>query len=145
MSPVMQARLRRFKENRLGFGCFILFAVIFALSLGAELIANDKPLLVKHGGSLYVPVLKAYPETAFGGVFETEADYKDPAVQQLMKRAGLFGRSSNIPFKPRIWTLLCRCRLPQRSRTGWARMIRAAMCWRAFCTACGCRCCSVSL
>lgn len=88
MSPVMQARLRRFKENRLGFGCFILFAVIFALSLGAELIANDKPLLVKHGGSLYVPVLKAYPETAFGGVFETEADYKDPAVQQLIDEKG---------------------------------------------------------
>lgn len=88
MTPMMQARVQRFKRNKLGFGCFIVFAVIFALSLGAELIANDKPLLVKYGGSLYVPVLKAYPETAFGGVFETEADYKDPAVQQLINDQG---------------------------------------------------------
>ena len=50
----MQARLKRFKQNKLGFGCFIVFAVIFVLSLGAELIANDKPLLVKYGSNLYV-------------------------------------------------------------------------------------------
>ncbi|RKG30319.1 ABC transporter permease [Acinetobacter tianfuensis] len=88
MSPMMQARLKRFKQNKLGFGCFIIFAVIFVLSLGAELIANDKPLLVKYGSSLYVPAFKSYPETAFGGVFETEADYKDPAVQQLIDNKG---------------------------------------------------------
>ena len=69
MSPIMQARLKRFKENKLGFGCFILFSIIFLLSLGAELIANDKPLLVKYGSSLYLPAFKNYPETAFGGVF----------------------------------------------------------------------------
>lgn len=88
MSPLMQARLQRFKQNRLGFGCFIVFALIFILSLAAELIANDKPLLVKYENSLYMPVLKAYPETTFGGVFETEAEYKDPAVQQLIQDQG---------------------------------------------------------
>ncbi len=88
MSPIMQARLQRFKENKLGFGCFIVFALIFVLSLAAELIANDKPLLVKYDQSLYVPVLKTYPETTFGGVFETEADYKDPVVQQLINDKG---------------------------------------------------------
>ncbi|WP_312159804.1 ABC transporter permease [Acinetobacter sp.] len=88
MSPLMQTRLKRFQENKLGFGCLIIFAVIFVLSLASELIANDKPLLVSYDHSLYVPVLKSYPETAFGGVFETEADYKDPAVQQLISEKG---------------------------------------------------------
>ena len=88
MSPIMQARLQRFKENKLGFGCFIVFALIFVMSLAAELIANDKPLLVKYDQSLYMPVLKTYPETTFGGVFETEADYKDPVVQQLINDKG---------------------------------------------------------
>ncbi|UUS64330.1 MULTISPECIES: ABC transporter permease [unclassified Acinetobacter] len=88
MSPIMQARFQRFKENKLGFTCFISFALIFILSLAVEFIANDKPLLVKYDDSLYVPVLKSYPETAFGGVFETEADYKDPVVQQLIEDKG---------------------------------------------------------
>ncbi len=88
MSPIMQARVQRFKQNKLGFGCFIVFIIIFVLSLVAELIANDKPLLVKYEQSLYLPVFKAYPETTFGGVFETEADYKDPVVQQLIADRG---------------------------------------------------------
>lgn len=88
MSPIMQARVQRFKQNKLSFGCFIVFIIIFVLSLAAELIANDKPLLVKYEQSLYLPVFKAYPETTFGGVFETEADYKDPVVQQLIADRG---------------------------------------------------------
>lgn len=88
MSPIMQARLQRFKQNKLGFGCFIVFIIIFVLSLAAELIANDKPLLIGYEQSLYLPVFKAYPETTFGGVFETEADYKDPVVQQLIADRG---------------------------------------------------------
>ena len=88
MSPIMQARFQRFKENKLGFTCFISFALIFMLSLAVAFFANDKPLLVKYDDSLYVPVLKSYPETAFGGVFETEADYKDPVVQQLIDDKG---------------------------------------------------------
>ncbi|MGQ8974231.1 ABC transporter permease [Acinetobacter schindleri] len=88
MSPIMRARLQRFKENKLGFSCFIIFIIIFILSLGSELIANDKPLLVRYDSSLYVPAFKTYPETTFGGVFETEADYKDPFVQQLINAKG---------------------------------------------------------
>ena len=88
MSPLMRSRLQRFKDNKLGFACLILFMLIFVLSLFSELIANDKPLLVRYQHQLYVPVLKAYPETTFGGVFETEADYTDPAVQQLINRQG---------------------------------------------------------
>lgn len=88
MSPMIQARLQRFRQNRLGYFCFILFSLIFVLSLGANLIANEKPLLVKYQQSLYFPVFKAYPETTFGGVFESEADYKDPVVQQLIDDHG---------------------------------------------------------
>ena len=88
MSPIMQARLQRFKANRVGFGCLIIFSMIFVLSLAAELIANDKPLLVSYQQQLYLPVFKAYPETTFGGVFETEADYQDPAVHALIQEHG---------------------------------------------------------
>lgn len=88
MSPVMQQRLARFKQNRLGFICLIVFAVIFVLAIFSELIANDKPLVVKYQQSYYFPVIQSYPETTFGGVFETETDYKDPAVQQLIDRDG---------------------------------------------------------
>lgn len=88
MSPMIQTRLQRFRQNRLGFFCFILFSLIFAVSLAANLIANEKPLLVKYQQSFYFPVFKSYPETTFGGVFETEADYKDPVVQQLIADQG---------------------------------------------------------
>lgn len=88
MSPVLAARIRRFKSNRLGYFSFWLFIIIFALSLAANLIANDKPLLVGYKGSLYVPVFKDYPETAFGGVFETTAEYRDPTVRQLIDKDG---------------------------------------------------------
>ena len=88
LSPIMAARLRRFKAHRLGYFSFILFMIIFVLSLGAELIANEKPLVVSYQHSLYFPVIKTYPETTFGGIFETEAEYRDPAVKQLIERDG---------------------------------------------------------
>ncbi len=88
MSPLMRARIDKFKANKLGFSCLIIFLAIFICSLCAEFIANDKPLLVKYDQSYYVPVLKEYPETTFGGVFETEAEYKDPAVIQLIEEKG---------------------------------------------------------
>lgn len=88
MSPIMQARIQRFKQHRLGYASLILFALILLLSLAAELIANDKPLLVKYQQHYYVPVFKSYPETTFGGVFETEADYQDPVVKQLIEEHG---------------------------------------------------------
>ncbi len=97
MSPIMQARFKRFKQNKLGFRCFILFVIIFILSLGSEFLANDRPLLVKYDHSLYFPVFKDYPETTFGGVFQSETDYKDPAVQSLIDEKG-WAVWSLIPF-----------------------------------------------
>lgn len=88
LNPVWQARLNRFRQNRLGVISLILFLVIFVICMAANVIANDKPLLVKFDDRYFVPVAKAYPETAFGGIFETEANYKDPAVQDLIKAKG---------------------------------------------------------
>ena len=87
-SPITRRRLANFKANRRGFWSLILFLILFVASLGAELIANDKPFLVKHDGAFYVPALKFYPETAFGGDFETEAGYRDPYLQNLIRQSG---------------------------------------------------------
>ncbi len=88
LNPIWQARLNRFQQNRLGVISLIAFLVIFVICMAANVIANDKPLLVKFDDRYFVPVAKAYPETAFGGIFETEANYKDPAVQELIKAKG---------------------------------------------------------
>lgn len=89
MSPSVGARRwRQFKANRRGWWSLWLFLAIFAVSLGAEFIANDVPIVLKHEGQYYWPVLKAYPETTFGGFFNTEADYKDPYVQQMIEQSG---------------------------------------------------------
>jgi microcin C transport system permease protein len=84
MSPITARRWRNFRNNKRGFWSLWIFLVLFVLSLGAELIANDSPLLVRYEGRFYFPVLKAYPETTFGGDFETEAKYRDPFVQELI-------------------------------------------------------------
>ena len=88
MSPINERRWRNFKANKRGYWSLWLFAILFVVSLFAELIANDKPLLVTYRGDVYFPVFVAYPETAFGGFFETEADYRDPVVQDLIHDAG---------------------------------------------------------
>ncbi|OGQ88987.1 MAG: peptide ABC transporter permease [Deltaproteobacteria bacterium RIFOXYD12_FULL_56_24] len=77
-------RWRRFKANKRGYYSLILFSLCFLFSLGAELLSNDKPLLVSYQGSLYFPLLKEYPETTFGGEFATEADYQDPFVRHRL-------------------------------------------------------------
>ena len=87
-SPLTRRRLRNFRANRRGYWSLWLFLVLFVLSLGAEVIANDRPLLVRYDGRFYGPVLTAYPETAFGGVFPTEADYRDPYVIQRIRAHG---------------------------------------------------------
>jgi len=87
-SPLTVRRFRNFRANRRGYVSLWIFAVLFVLSLFAELIANDKPLLVKYDGTLYFPIFITYPETAFGGDFETEAEYRDPAVKALIGEKG---------------------------------------------------------
>lgn len=81
---------QRFKRNKRGYYSLILFAILFGLSLSAELISNDSPLLVRYNGSFYFPVFVSYPEVTFGGDFETETDYRDPFVLQKLSESGNF-------------------------------------------------------
>ena len=81
LSPARRAWLR-FKRNRLGYWSLLLFATVVLLSLGAELLSNDRPLVVHYQGQTYFPVLKDYPETTFGGDFPTPADYLDPYIKE---------------------------------------------------------------
>src|SRR5690606_6744342 len=88
LSPITRRRLHNFRANRRGWWSFWIFSVLFLVSLCAELVANDRPFLVFYDGELYTPVFTAYPETTFGGTFETETDFKDPYVQQLIEDKG---------------------------------------------------------
>ncbi len=88
ITPLTRRRIENFKANRRGFISFWIFLFLFTATLFAELVANDKPLLVQFNGDLYAPVLVSYPETAFGGEFETEADYRDPFVKSLIEDQG---------------------------------------------------------
>ncbi|OBT18635.1 ABC transporter permease [Vibrio tasmaniensis] len=87
-NPLAEARWLRFKANKRGFISLWIFTILFGLSLFAEIIANDKPLLVSYDNQWFVPVISEYAETEFGGEFETEADYKDPYVIELIEDSG---------------------------------------------------------
>ncbi len=88
VSPLTARRLANFRANKRGYWSLWIFLALFFFTLFAEFIANDKPLLVRFDGAFYYPVLASYPETAFGGDFETEADYSDPFVVELIKEKG---------------------------------------------------------
>jgi microcin C transport system permease protein len=88
INPLTRRRLRNFRANKRGYWSLWIFLTLFILGLFAEFIANDKPLLLSFKGEIFAPVLIAYPETTFGGEFETEADYRDPFVSDLITETG---------------------------------------------------------
>lgn len=88
LSPLTYRRLAQFKANKRGYYSFWIFMALLGICLFAEIIANDKPILVSYNGSLYTPFLHSYPETTFGGDFETETDYRDPFVKDLIAQNG---------------------------------------------------------
>jgi len=98
LSPLARRRLVNFRANRRGYWSLWIFLTLFVLSLSAELLANDRPLLVRYDGQLYFPIVRAYPETTFGGVFPTEAVYRDPAVQKDIEAKGWIVWAP-IPFR----------------------------------------------
>ncbi len=85
LSPLSRRRLKQFCANRRGFWSLWIFLVLFTIALLAPVLSNDKPLLLKYDGKIYTPVFKTYPETVFGGDFETETDYRDPYVKELVE------------------------------------------------------------
>jgi microcin C transport system permease protein len=88
LSPLNRRRWENFKANRRGYASLIIFLVLFVISLFAEFIANDRPFYVYANGKSFFPVFVTYPETAFGGDFETAADFRDPFLQDLIKKSG---------------------------------------------------------
>jgi microcin C transport system permease protein len=88
LSPLNRRRLVLFRANRRGVWSLWIFGVLFVLSLFAEVIANDRPVVVYYDGGLYWPIFRAYPETTFGGEFATEAEYRDPFVEKLISEKG---------------------------------------------------------
>lgn len=97
-SPLIHRRWRRFKAHRRGYLALWMFAVLFGLSLGAELLANDRPLLIHYQNALYFPLLHRYPETTFGGDFITEADYKDPYILEKLQQPPNWVLFPPIPY-----------------------------------------------
>ena len=88
MSPINRRRWENFKANRRGYFALWLFSILFVVSLFAEFIANDKPFLVMFDGKAYFPAVVTYPETTFGGDFETAADFRDPYLRKLIAEKG---------------------------------------------------------
>jgi microcin C transport system permease protein len=97
LSPINQRRLHNFKSNRRGYWSFWIFMVMLLLTLPAEFIANDKPIVLSYKNSLYFPIFKSYPETTFGGEFETETDYSDPYILAKITKDGWM-LTPPIPF-----------------------------------------------
>jgi microcin C transport system permease protein len=87
LSPARRA-WRRFARNRLGLWSLVAFAAMVLLSLGAELVSNDRPLIVRYQGQWYFPVVKDYPETTFGGDFPTPTDFHDPFIERRLAEPG---------------------------------------------------------
>lgn len=88
VSPLTRRRIDNFKANRRGYRSLLIFLALFGLSLCAEIIANDKPLLLGYKGHVYAPVLHVYSEATFGGIFQTEADYRSAELQRLVVTDG---------------------------------------------------------
>jgi len=88
LNPINQRRLQLFKAHKRGYYSLWIFLALFVLTMGAEFISNDKPIVVYYDKSFYMPVFKVYSETTFGGEFETEADYRDEFVADLINAQG---------------------------------------------------------
>lgn len=113
--------------------------MLVLISLGAELISNDKPIIVRYEGQTYFPMLKNYPETTFGGDFETPTDYLDPFIKDRLKQGSNWAVYTLNTYGPN--TLNYFAKSPTRRRppptTGWAPTTGAATRWRSCCTAFG--------
>ncbi len=130
--PLTRRRLKNFTANRRGFWSLWIFLAMFVLSLFAEMIANDRPILIRYDGGFYTPFLVSYAETEFGGEFPTEADYTDTFVVELIEEKGWI-----------LWpTWKRRRRRRRRPETGLAPTTSPAMSWRGSSTDSGFPSCS---
>lgn len=91
----------RFRRNRLGFTSLVIFSVMVVLALFAEVVSNDKPLLVRYDGQFYFPLVRDYPERTFGGDFATPADYLDPFIRDRITEGANWAIYPPNPYGPR--------------------------------------------
>ena len=119
LSPGRRA-WKRFRRNKLGFYSLILFCTMVLLSLAAELVSNDRPLIVKYEGNFYFPMVKAYPEKVFGGDFETPADYLDPFIRDKLTQSDNWAVFAPNPYGPK--TLNYFAKEPNPSRPTMANL-----------------------
>jgi len=117
LSPINARRWRNFKANRRGYWSLWIFLVLFMISLLAEFIANDKPIYIHVDGKSYFPVFVTYPDTDFGDVFGTAADYLDPHLQQYLSEHHAFVVWPPIPFS--YGTIVSRPPSPFPSKPTW--------------------------
>ena len=99
-SPTRRA-WHRFRRNRLGFWSLLIFCTLVVLSLAAELVSNDRPLLVRYEGQFYSPLIKTYPEKVFGGDFDTATDYHDPFIRQKLSEGNNWALFAPNPYGPK--------------------------------------------
>jgi microcin C transport system permease protein len=99
-SPSRRAWLR-FKRNRLGYWSLLIFGVLVVASLFAELLSNDRPLVVRYEGKTYFPIAQSYPETVFGGDFDTATDYLDPFIREQITRGDNWAVYAPNPYGPK--------------------------------------------
>jgi microcin C transport system permease protein len=100
LSPGRRA-WQRFRRNRLGFVSLVLFTTMVVLSLFAEVLSNDRPLLVRYQGEFYFPIVHDYPESTFGGDFPTPADYLDPFIRARLKEGDNWALYPPNPYGPK--------------------------------------------
>lgn len=103
---------RRFKRNRMGYWSLVLFCCMVALSLVAELVSNDRPLVVRYEGQFYFPMVKDYPEKTFGGDFPTPADYLDPFIRERITSGSNWAIYAPNPYGPKTLNYFARSPSP---------------------------------
>ena len=119
LSPSQRA-WQRFRRYRLGFSSLLLFCALVLVSLLAEVVSNDRPLLLKYEGSYYFPIVTAYPEKTFGGDFETATDYLDPFIRNKLSAGGNWVIYAPNPYGPKTLNYFAKEPNPSRpTRDNW--------------------------
>ena len=119
LSPSRRA-WQRFRRNRLGFSSLVLFCALVLMSLLAEVVSNDRPLLLKYEGNYYFPIVTVYPEKTFGGDFETATDYLDPFIRDKLSAGSNWAIYAPNPYGPRTLNYFAKEPNPSRpTRDNW--------------------------
>ncbi|OUM01966.1 ABC transporter permease [Variovorax sp. JS1663] len=119
LSPGRRAWLR-FKRNRLGFWSLILFCAVVVLSLFAEVLSTDRPLVLRYEGRYYFPVVRDYSEKTFGGDFETPTDYLDPFIRERITQGGNWAVYAPNTYGPKTLNYFAKSPSPAApSRDNW--------------------------